>query len=140
MLLQFSVENFRSIKDRAVLSLEGSADKENPNNFVMYGKNKYLKGAAIFGANGAGKSNIFKALTAAILTIRRSNDRQIEEPLFLIAPFLFDRKCIKQPSSFEFVFITGGIKYVYGFSSTNPLNHLLYLSVLKRINTDLLQR
>ena len=43
MLLQFSVENYKSFKDRTVLSLEGSVDKELANNYVLLGKEKVLK-------------------------------------------------------------------------------------------------
>ena len=34
MLLQFSVENYMSFKDKAVLSLEPSKDKEHPENII----------------------------------------------------------------------------------------------------------
>ena len=91
MLLQFSVKNFRSIKDRVVLSLESSGKKEHPNNYAEIEKESILKSVAIFGANASGKSNIFLALTAAILLIRKSNERQIGEPLSLIVPFRFDK-------------------------------------------------
>ena len=71
MLLQFSVENYKSFKERAVLSFEGSSDKEHPNNYVQTGKNKILKVLSVFGANAAGKSNIFLALTAALICFYR---------------------------------------------------------------------
>lgn len=119
MLLQFSVENYKSFKDRTVLSLEGSVDKELANNYVLLGKEKVLKVISVFGANAAGKSNIFSALTASILTLRQSANRQINEPLFYIIPFRFDEEALKQPSSFEYVFIgLDNKKYVYGFSAT----------------------
>ena len=119
MLLQFSVENYRSFKNKAILSLEASADKELSNNTVNIGKNKLLKGIAIFGSNAAGKSNIFKALTAAILMVRHSNIRQIGEPLSLMEPFAFDEDSVKKPCSFEFVYLVDKKKYVYGFSATS---------------------
>ncbi|MDD3377962.1 MAG: ATP-binding protein [Candidatus Riflebacteria bacterium] len=119
MLLQFSVKNFRSIKEKVVLSLEGSSDKNLSSNFFQINKSKILNSIAIFGANASGKSNIFLALTAAILTVRLSNNRQIGEPLPFIEPFAFDKVSIKEPTEFEFVFIANnGIKYVYGFSAT----------------------
>ena len=119
MLLQFSVKNFRSFQKKAVLSLEGSNDKALPNNFFHFNKSKILNSIAIFGANAAGKSNIFLALTAAILTVRFSNNRQIGEQLPLIAPFAFDDVSTNEPTEFEFVFIANNNKkYVYGFSAT----------------------
>ena len=129
MLLQFSVENYRSFKERAVLSLEASADKELPNNLMIKDKHRVLKIATIFGANAAGKSNIFKALTAAIMLIRKSNIRQVGEPLTEAVPFGFDDETRLQPCSFEFVFIAKGKKYVYGFSATiaKITNEYLYV-------------
>ncbi|MBQ6489229.1 MAG: ATP-binding protein [Solobacterium sp.] len=118
MLLQFSVENYKSYKDRVVLSLEASSDKELPDNIVDISNNKLLKVAAIFGANASGKSNLFSALTSAIINIRFSNQLQIDQPLANITPFAFDEETKKKPSSFEFVFIQNGIKYVYGYSAT----------------------
>ena len=118
MLLQFSVENFRSYKDRMVLSMEASADKELPDNVVSLGKEKLLKTACVFGANASGKSNLFTALTAGIMNVRLSSQLQVGQPLFNIVPFMFDEKTRNEPSSFEFVFIHNGIKYVYGYSAT----------------------
>ena len=129
MLLQFSVENYKSFKDKAVLSLEGSADKELQDNYVQNGKEKYLKVLSVFGANAAGKSNLFLAMTAAIMTVRMSTTRQINEPLIYIVPFKFDEKAINEPTSFEFVFVAEGKKYVYGFSATVSAIQKEYLYV-----------
>ena len=129
MLLQFSVENFRSFKERTVLSLEGSSDKNLPNNVVEFGKEKILKVATVFGANAAGKSNLFLALTAAIITVKRSDVRQVGEPLYSIVPYLFDKESFKEPTSFEFVFTVEDKKYVYGYSATNKKICTEYLFV-----------
>lgn len=129
MLLQFSVENFKSFKDMAVLSMEPSADKELPDNLTLIEKNRCLNTIAIFGANAAGKSNVFTALTAAILLVRRSNSRQVIDPLLEIIPFKFDEESILKPTTFEFVFIAEGKKYVYGFSATQKAVQREYLYV-----------
>lgn len=129
MLLQFSVNNFKSFKDMAVLSMEPSADKELPSNLTLIGKNRCLNTIAIFGANAAGKSNVFTALTAAILLVRRSNSRQVIDPLVEIIPFKFDEESIRKPTTFEFVFIAEGKKYVYGFSATQKAVQREYLYV-----------
>lgn len=129
MLLQFSVNNFKSFKDMAVLSMEPSADKELPGNLTLIGKNRCLNTIAIFGANAAGKSNVFTALTAAILLVRRSNSRQVIDPLLEIIPFKFDEESIRKPTTFEFVFIAEGKKYVYGFSATQKAVQREYLYV-----------
>lgn len=133
MLLQFSVENYRSIKEKAVLSLAASADSEHPNNYTVIGKHKCLKVASIYGANAAGKSNLFLALTAAIMTVRRSNNLQVGEPLRDIIPFKFDPQKANEPTSFEFIFEVHGKKYVYGFSATQKRIETEYLYYYKTI-------
>ena len=131
MLLQFSVENFRSIKEKAVLSMIASADEQHSDNYSLLGKDKCLKTAAVYGANAAGKSNLFLALTTAIMAVRTSNDRQLGMPIMNITPFLFDQKTANAPSSFEFIFIAGGKKYVYGFSATATTVETEYLYVYR---------
>lgn len=131
MLLQFSVENFKSIKQKAILSLEASADQVHVDNYAQAGKDKCLRMVSVYGANAAGKSNLFQALTAAILAVRLSNDRQVGAPIPQITPFLFDPETAKAPTSFEFIFITEGLKYVYGFSATSTTVETEYLYVYK---------
>lgn len=118
MLLQFSVENYKSFKNKTVLSLEASCDTEHINNLAAVGNSKVLKVAAIFGANATGKSNLFSALTSALLLLRLSNTRQMNEPLSLIEPYRFSSESASKPTIFEFVFMAESIKYVYGFSAT----------------------
>ena len=118
MLIQFSVENFRSYKELAVFSMEASSDKELRSNITDDGQDRLLKVATVFGANASGKSNLFLAFTTAILNIRLSNQMQVGQPLYNISPFLFDETMNDKPSKFEFVFKSNGIKYIYGFSAT----------------------
>lgn len=130
MLQQFSVENFRSFKNKAVLSMEASVDRNLLENvFEIERKERILKVATVFGANAAGKSNLFFALTAAILMVRLSNQRQIGEPLVQITPYAFDQEPTSQPTSFEFVFMVNNKKYVYGFSATTKKICTEYLYV-----------
>lgn len=118
MLVEFSVENFRSFKEEAVLSMEASADKTHPDNMVTIGKDRIIKTAAIFGANASGKSNIFMALTAGIMIVRNSLMLPPNAPISGINPFKFDKEMAGKPTSFKFVFYAGGKKYIYGFSAT----------------------
>lgn len=118
MLIQFSVENFLSYKSKATLSLLPSKDKENTNNVALDKKFKSLKTIAVYGANASGKTSLIKALVAAIMAIRTSNNLQINEKIPNIMPFKFDSETPSEPSKFEFIFINNGIKYLYGFSAT----------------------
>ena len=118
MLLQFTVENFKSFRDPVVLSMQASVGKDLPDNVTMVGNDRCLNTIAIFGANASGKSNIFAALTAAIMVVRTSHMRQFNEPLYGIVPYKFDPAYADRPTSFEFVFTIDEKKYVYGFSAT----------------------
>lgn len=127
MLLQFSVENFMSFKDRAVLSLEPSKDREHPENICEKGGAKAVNVIATFGANASGKTNFFKAITMALIMIRTSNTRQVNEPLGII-PFKFSPDTINKPSKFEFQFIASdNRKYIYGFTADNKIIYKEYL-------------
>lgn len=88
--------------------MEASNDKGHPDHVVTMGKERLLKTASIFGANAAGKSNLFLALTAAILAVRQSNDRQMGTPIPMMVPFKFSGDTMQKPSSFEFVFLAEG--------------------------------
>src|ERR1700733_12626327 len=67
MILSFSVENFRSFSSEATLSLVASgrlAGEHGHHAIAIPGSSaKVLRTAVIYGANGAGKSNLFKALS-----------------------------------------------------------------------------
>ena len=128
MLLRFSVENFMSFKERAEIILEPSRDIDHPNSVVKKGPYKGLKFAAIYGANAAGKSCFFKAMTIALLLVRTSNIRQINEPLG-VNPFKFSKESLSKPSKFEFQFLAGdGKKYIYGFSADSLRVYEEYLT------------
>lgn len=117
MLVQFTVENFLSIRDKVYLSLEPSKDSEHPENLITKGDYKAVNSVAIYGANASGKSSLFKAITVALIMIRNSNNVQVTDKLPM-TPFKFDFESRNKPTSFEFTFIAkDGRKYIYGFSA-----------------------
>lgn len=117
MLLQFSVSNFFSIKNKVILSMEPSNDKSHPENIIEKQNAKALNSVMVYGANASGKTNLFKAMTIALNMIRQSENVQVTEKL-PIMPFKFDTESNSKPTSVEFVFIANDAKkYVYGFSA-----------------------
>ncbi len=64
MLIEFTVENYRSFRDRATLSMVAAKIKSHFEELDKYNvaevaKNlKLLRAAAIYGANASGKSNL----------------------------------------------------------------------------------
>ena len=122
MLVEFSVANFRSIKDEARLSLVAGPGKEHLETNVVTPEMDggvrpipLLRSAAIYGANAAGKTNLLRALQAMRHTVVRSSRDLDELP---VTPFRFDPACEARPTTFEAVFIADGVRYQYGFSAT----------------------
>lgn len=127
MLLQFSVENFLSFKEKAVMSLEPSKDREHAENINKKGAYKGVNVITTYGANASGKTCFFKAITFALIMIRGSNTRQVNEPL-PISPFGFSEESINKPSKFEFQFVASdNKKYIYGFSADRERIYEEYL-------------
>lgn len=117
MLIEFSVKNFLSFKDKITLSMEKGNGDEKLENVFTKNDVDLLRTTAIYGANASGKTNILKAFTCAILMIRNSNFMNTTNKWFSIKPFLFDKKTSKEPSEFEFIFIANDVKYRYFFSA-----------------------
>ena len=66
MILEFSVKNFLSFKDKVTFSMIGNANSGLDNNYMLLKEKRVLKTAAIYGPNASGKSNLFKILTTII--------------------------------------------------------------------------
>lgn len=118
MLVEFSVENFRSIKNRVTLSMIASTDKSLSENLIDDAKGineNLLRSAVIYGANASGKTNVVKAMDFMINLIKRSHRMQKGESIG-ITPFKLDRSYVKNPSVFDIIFIQNGVRYSYGFS------------------------
>ena len=114
MILEFSVKNFLSFKEKVTFSMIANSNKELNDNYVEIGGNKVLKSAAIYGANASGKSNLFEILARVVSMLRSSNSVDINAKLPLI-PFKLDKGSVNKPSEFEIKFILDETRYVYGF-------------------------
>ena len=127
MLIEFSVSNYLSIKEPITLSMVASNPvkelediNEGLNNvfFDKNRKNKYLKSAVIYGANGSGKSNLLSAIGFfKKFILSSSNDRQADDEIKTI-PFLLSTETENTPSSFEMVFLIDSVRFRYGFEVT----------------------
>lgn len=62
MLVQFTFKNFKSFKNEATIDMTATSIKEHSYNVIETKLgDKYLKVAAIYGANASGKSNVIEA-------------------------------------------------------------------------------
>ena len=118
MLIEFTVGNFLSFKDRKTLSLEATAIKDNPDNVITTGKYSLLRSAVIYGANSSGKSNFIKALEMMSNIVMNSAQNNSTSKIN-VTPFLLSTETEKQPSFFEILFLIDGIRYRYGFEADN---------------------
>lgn len=114
MILEFSIFNFLSFRDKVVFSMMANATSGLDDNYVLVNDRKILKTAAIYGANASGKTNLFEILTFVVFMLRNSNNTDINAKLPVL-PFKFDKDYANKPSEFEIKFIVDNIRYVYGF-------------------------
>ena len=126
MLLEFSVSNWLSFKDKVTFSMLAGASNVLDENYVLKGKHRILKAAAIYGANASGKTNLFEILTNVILMLKKSNHVDINSNLPII-PFKFDKNNLNKVSEFEIKFIVNNVEYVYGFAANYKAIYEEYL-------------
>lgn len=115
MIVSFSVGNFRSFLSEETFSLVASqrlSGKHDDHAIPIPGsKEKVLKTAVLYGANGAGKSNLFKALryvkTIALKPRKKQGGTGRQA-------FQFGDST-DVPSSFDLQFVTEGKLYRFGF-------------------------
>ena len=115
MLLEFTVENYRSFYGKKTLVLEADkALKEcTETNLFDYNKHTLLRSLALYGANSSGKSNLVSAMHAmarcVLLSVKLNDNDELEYDPFLLL------KDNHHPTMFEIIFLKGEYCYRYGF-------------------------
>lgn len=119
MLLEFTVGNFLSFREKNTLSLYATAVKEfSDTNVIDIDRYQLLKGAIIYGANSSGKSNLIRAMSTMRRLVLQSFEQSSTAELN-ITPFLLNNESEKMPSFFEVLFLMNGARYRYGFEVDN---------------------
>lgn len=127
MLIEFSVANYLSFKDKTTLSLLSTSIKEHQDtNIFSTERYNLLKGAVLYGANGSGKSNFIKSMSTMGRLVLQSFEQSSTDELDII-PFLLNTDTEKSPSFFEAVFIIDSIRYRYGFEVDDKQIHAEWL-------------
>lgn len=121
MLLRFSFKNYKSFCHEAILDFTSSSITEHKNSLINFNGIDVLPIAAIFGANGSGKSNLFDAINTMCKEIvgnQLSLDKNTN-----INPFFFDDMFKNSPSEFEVCLYSKEYnkEFRYGFSRTSKL-------------------
>jgi len=118
MLLTFKFSNFLSFRDEVQFSC--LATRERQHNDHVYGQEgldiKVLPTAAIWGANGSGKSNLYYALRFARRFILRGKSRP--EDAIDAEPFRLDAGNVGKASTFVFEILSDGHVLRYSFAVT----------------------
>lgn len=118
MLIEFRFKNYRSFRDEAVLSMEAVGLSSFRNCLIESNNMKLLPGAAIYGKNGGGKSNVIRAFWLGVQFIRNAQRIQHEKASVPVVPFLLNDYSANEPTEFEFDYILNGVKYWYSFAAT----------------------
>jgi len=111
MIITFSVQNFRSIRQKITLDFRASSDNHLEEYFVYEipkPKVRILRMAMIYGANASGKTNILKALE--FLREFISSPISVRDEPIKYLPFALDSE---KPSTFEIEFCHEDIMYSY---------------------------
>lgn len=115
MILEYTCENYRSIKEKVVFSMLASKDNSFENLLVDYKGTLINKVAAIYGANGSGKTSFLDSLNFLKILICNSNNRQPGDKIMQIS-----HKLSKQntPTTYAIQFVKNDVRYAYGLSYT----------------------
>lgn len=128
MLIQFSVENYRSIKEEQTLSMIKNSANELPYNYfdpAAPNVPNLLHSAVIYGANASGKTSLIRSLLCMSQIVENSFSKKINEDI-QVEPFLLDNSTIDEPTTFVANFIVelgteeniNPARVEYGFSLT----------------------
>ncbi|HJA91754.1 MAG TPA: ATP-binding protein [Candidatus Eisenbergiella merdipullorum] len=121
MLCQFTVKNYKSIRDEVTFDMQAVAISEHEDRVIKdKDGEQFLPVSAIYGPNGGGKSNVLEALRALAAKILRPlyATRDNEKCIFfqkklVIEPFAFSEETKNAPTEFEIFFRTEMAEYRY---------------------------
>ena len=127
MIVNFSIQNFGSIKDKQTLSFEADTSEHLEDTYVLHTAGKrLLKLALIYGANASGKTTVLKALD--FLRDLVVNPKEKKTDILDFSPYLFDANTPEQPTelTIEFVYEGGCYHYEVAFMRQAVILEALY--------------
>lgn len=123
MLVRFTVQNFKTFRDKAELNMiasnyDKSREEENITEIPGFGL-RILKSAVIYGANASGKSKLMEALYfMRMFVLTSSKESQKGEPID-VEPFKLSTVSENQATEFEVIFHYLNEQFRYGFEVTD---------------------
>lgn len=122
MLINFTVSNYLSFKEKMVFSMEATSVREfrDTNTFGSpHPEISILRGAALYGPNSSGKSNLLKAIQFMARFVLNSAKGTTGSEELPDNRFKLSTSTVKKPSSFKMEFIHDKHVYIYEFEMDN---------------------
>ena len=121
MLCQFTVKNYKSIRDEITFDMQAAAISEHDNKVIKdIDGELFLPISAIYGPNGGGKSNVLEALHTLDSKVLRplcatcdKADCDYKARKIPVEPFAFSEQVKEEPTEFELFFRTEKAEYRY---------------------------
>ena len=134
MILEYSVSNYKSIKNKVMFSAVAGKDTTFLERTREFQQNNILKTAILYGANGSGKSNLIQSIAFMKNLVVNSINYQPGQGI-LYQPH--KQLGFEQNSEFSIQFIIDDIRYAYGFSLNNMVvvdEYLYYFPIVIKFN------
>ena len=121
MLCQFTVKNYKSIRDEVTFDMQAAAISEHKDRIIKDVDGElYLPVSAIYGPNGGGKSNVLEAINTLVAKILRpiyatadTEGHAFLQKKIIVEPFVFLEEYRESPTEFELFFRTDSAEYRY---------------------------
>lgn len=114
MLVNFTLQNFRSFRDEKTLSMEAGSIKELKDSVIQKDSYRLLPTAVMYGANSSGKSNVLMAMMT-MKSVLLGSVRLNPKDELNYQPFRLNLVSANNPTSFEIQFLQDDVRYRYGF-------------------------
>lgn len=124
MILNFTCSNYRSILKEVCFSMCATSDQENIEQVKKVNSINVLRNAAIYGANGSGKSSLISAIAHMRYLIINSVNLQPGDKIARTPHKLADSN---EPTVFCMQFVNKGKRYLYGISYVDDMIKEEYL-------------
>lgn len=131
MLIRFTLENYKSFRDRQSLSFVSSQGDEHPEHIVELENGLRInKIAAIIGGNGVGKSQLLSAITDFTMGIRRDKLHELH------TPYILSQESREKATSYEVIIInedkTSFFRYGISVLDKKIISEYLYSRPVKK--------